>query len=90
MIKKPEGPFEIMINDYQRQLLIKVLSHMSHGLTVNLKNSPPDPSTGGLSDNALREAVCLRDMLKDLPDQNEASGPGESFPRRRTLHGFCL
>ncbi len=88
MIKKPEGPFEIRINEEQRGLLVSLIQ-------AALKNAEFCGELAAVKmescfDNQLKEAEVFLDMLQDLPEQNEECSPGESFSRRRVLHGFCL
>ena len=89
MIKKPEGPFDISINDYQRKLLIEVLTNISPEHRKRLLQQLPDPK--GLSDNAYEEADMLLGMLTSLPEQNEEAGDGETpWPHTRVTHCFYL
>lgn len=85
----PNGPFEIIINDYQRKLLVQLIK-------TALKNADfcgeLAAQEGDVDLNALCEAEMLENMLAELPDCNEEweSGEHSNLRRRRTLHGLCL
>lgn len=90
MIKKPEGPFEILINNEQRLLLIKLIRTALRN-PVLLVELNAEPTNEVYPNTKLEEAMMLKGMLCHLPQTNEETEEQDSpFPRRRMLHGFCL
>jgi len=71
--------YTCMIDEYQRKLMHDVFQ------AVLLRDDMRAHLTtleGSFADNALEELEILRDMLKDLPEQEQKS-PG-------VTHGLCL
>lgn len=79
---KPEGPYEIMINDYQRKLLERALHFVETNpmMKIILASEPGDESHFSGGSTKLEELQTFRQMLQDLP-QNNSQG---------MVHGFCL
>lgn len=77
----PEGPFEIMINEYQRKLIERVLhySETSPKMVQILAVEPGDEHHSG-GKTKLEELQTLRQMFQELPQVNHAG----------LTHGFCL
>lgn len=75
---QPEGPFQIMINDYQRQLINRVIAITLAGpnFTMIFRNEPGDQ----VYDTKLDELVALLEMFEGLPKDNTEG----------MTHGFCL
>lgn len=69
MTKKSEGPFTIEINEYQRALLVRVLSNIDTEFVQVLKCCAADPS--GIEDSAFNETEMLKRMLEDLPSDSQ-------------------
>lgn len=89
MSNTPARPtYTIMLNDYQRALIMRVLNHalIDSKYANELANEePPDSNLTGLSaggDSALEEVEVLIELFGTLPTQ-ESETPG-------IVHGFCL
>lgn len=70
--------YNIDINEYQRQLMIKALQHLIKTNPEELKTLPGDVSTIIPNDNMLEEAEMLKQIM--VEDMNEPDG---------TTYGFC-
>lgn len=74
---KPEGPFEIMISEFQRVLLTRACDFFeSHPqVRIELVNKP-----GEQFSSAFEELQTLKNMFEELPKENKDG----------MTHGFCL
>ncbi len=77
----PEGPFTIVISEYQRALLVRIMEQIAkdENFGKQLATEPNDPNMLIPESDALGEARVLMSMLRDLPGINV----------KDMVHGFC-
>jgi hypothetical protein len=78
--RKGKPTYEIMINEYQRRLISRLLISGLRATEMRLRNEPGGEFGLFAGDSAYEEAEMLVQMFGELPQTNE---PGMT-------HGFCL
>jgi hypothetical protein len=76
---QPDGPYEILLSNPQRKLLIRLIEGSLRNDRMQRQLSS-EPTGEVYPDNNLQSADLLVTMLRELPKVNE---PG-------LVHGFCL
>lgn len=89
IVDKPEGPFVIMINKRQQELLVDLIGYAlcQRGTAALLASKPTNDV---YPDNLLQEAQMLRDHFRGLPEHNQENTDSSWGANGHSVHGFCI